>query len=66
MKKLKTPTLLLAGSVTASSQLKQAIKSLTEALPNRTLFVFEGEGHNAMDNIPQHFAEVVMNFLQSE
>ena len=28
-------------------------------------FVFEGEGHNAMDNIPQQFAEVVMKFLQA-
>ena len=64
--KLKTPTLLLQGSKTASPQLKQAIKSLTEALPDQTLFVFEGEGHNAMDNIPQRFAEVVMNFLQRQ
>ena len=66
MRKLKTATLLLAGSDTASPQLKQAIASLTEALPNQTLFVFEGEGHNAMDNIPQRFAEVVMNFLQRQ
>lgn len=65
MRKLKTPTLLLAGSNTASPQVKQAVKSLVDALPNRTLFVFEGEGHNAMDNIPQQFAEVVMKFLQT-
>ena len=64
--KLKTPTLLLQGSKTASPQLKQAIKSLTEALPNQTLFVLEGEGHNAMDNIPERFADVVMNFLQRQ
>ena len=66
MGKLKTPTLLLAGSNTASPQVKQAVKSLEDALPNRTLFVFEGEGHNAMDNIPQQFAEVVMKFLQAK
>lgn len=66
MRKLKTPTLLLAGSDTASPQLKQATKSLTASLPNQTVFVFEGEGHNAMDNIPQRFVEVVMNFLQRE
>ena len=65
MKKLKTPTLILAGSNTASPQLKLAIKSLMGALPNNTLFVFEGEGHNAMDTIPQQFAEVVMKFLQN-
>lgn len=66
MRKLKTPTLLLAGSNSASPQLKLAIKSLTGALPNRTLFVFEGEGHNAMDTITQQFAEVVMKFLQDD
>lgn len=66
MRKLKMPTLLLAGSNTASPQLKQALKSLMSALPNRTLFVFEGEEHNAMDNIPQQFAEVVMKFLQAK
>jgi pimeloyl-ACP methyl ester carboxylesterase len=66
MRKLKTPTLLLGGSNTASPQLKQALKSLMAALPNRTLFVFEGEGHNAMDTIPEQFADVVMNFLQAK
>ena len=66
MKKLKTPTLLLGGSNTTSPELKQAINSLMDALPDRTLFVFAGEGHNAMDNIPQPFAEVVMNFVQGK
>ena len=66
MRKLKTPTLLLTGSDTASPELKQAIASLTETLPNQTLFVLEGEGHNAMDNIPQRFAEVVIGFLQRQ
>jgi pimeloyl-ACP methyl ester carboxylesterase len=64
MRRLKTPTLLLAGSKTASPQLKQAVQSLMTALPNRTLFVFEGEGHNAMDTKPQQFAEVVIKFLR--
>ncbi len=63
-KKLKTPTLLLAGSKTASPQLKQAINSLMDALPERTLVVFEGQEHNAMDRIPEQFAETVMNFLR--
>ena len=62
-KKLKIPTLLLTGSKTASPQLKQAINSLMDALPERTLVVFEGQEHNAMDRIPQQFAETVMNFL---
>ena len=66
IRKIRTPTLLLAGSNTASPQLKQAVKSLMNALPNRTLLVFEGEGHNAMDTKPQEFAEVVMKFLQAK
>jgi pimeloyl-ACP methyl ester carboxylesterase len=66
IRKLKTPTLVLEGSATDSPQLKQAVKSLMDTLPNPTLFVFEGQGHNAMDNIPQQFADVVMNFLRAK
>lgn len=62
--KLRTPTLLLTGGKTASPQLKQAIKSLTDTLPHRTLVVFEGQEHNAMDAIPQQFAQVVTKFLE--
>ncbi len=64
MRTLKTPTLLLAGSKTASPQLKQAINSLMDTLPKRTLVVFDGQEHNAMDKIPQQFAETVTNFLR--
>ena len=60
---LKTPTLLLAGSKTASPQLKQATSALMDSLPKRTLVVFEGQEHNAMDRIPQQFAETVTKFL---
>lgn len=63
---LKVPTLLLTGSKTASPQLKQAIRSLMDSLPNRGLYVFEGQGHNAMDNVPEQFAEAVTNFLLSK
>ncbi len=63
MKALKVPTLLLAGSNTASPQLKQAINSLMDSLPTRTLVVFEGQEHNAMDKIPELFAETVTKFL---
>ncbi len=64
-RKLRTPTLLLKGSKTASPQLGQAIRSLMETLPNRTLAVFEGEEHNAMDTIPQKFADTVTKFLKA-
>jgi pimeloyl-ACP methyl ester carboxylesterase len=65
MSKLNVPTLLLTGSETASPQLKQAISGLLDCLPNRSLFVFEGQQHNAMDTVPQQFAEVVERFLLS-
>jgi hypothetical protein len=35
-----------------------------DTLPKRTLVVFEGQEHNAMDRIPQQFAETVTNFLR--
>jgi len=62
-RKLRTPTLLLTGSKTASPQLKQAIKSLMDILPDRRMSVFEGQEHNAMDTIPQQFANTVSKFL---
>src|ERR1700720_2640417 len=65
MSTMNVPTLLLTGSETASPQLKQAISGLLESLPNRSLFVFEGQQHNAMDTVPQQFAETVGNFLLS-
>jgi pimeloyl-ACP methyl ester carboxylesterase len=34
-----------------------------DSLPNRSLIVFEGQEHNAMDTIPQQFADAVANFL---
>ena len=64
MRTLEAPTLLLTGSKTASPQLKQAINSLKDSLPKRILVVFEGQEHNAMDRIPQQFAETVTNFLR--
>ena len=66
MRTLEAPTLLLTGSRTASPQLKQAINSLMDTLPQRTLFVFEGQKHNAMDRIPRQFAETVTNFLRGQ
>ena len=65
MSTLKVPTLLLTGSETASPQLKQAISGLLDSLRNRSLFVFEGQQHNAMDTVPQQFAETVGSFLLS-
>lgn len=60
---LKIPTLLLTGSQTASPDLKRAISSLMDCLQNRSLIVFHGQEHNAMDTIPQAFAETVTRFL---
>jgi pimeloyl-ACP methyl ester carboxylesterase len=62
---LKIPTLLLTGSKTASPDLKRAISALMDCLPNRTLIVFEGQEHNAMDIVPQEFANTLIKFLRS-
>ena len=59
---LTVPTLLMAGSKTASPELKRSIDSLREALPHHTLRIFEGQEHNAMDTIPQEFAATVSAF----
>jgi pimeloyl-ACP methyl ester carboxylesterase len=64
MRTFQVPTMLLTGSKTASPQLKQAIDSLMDTLPRRTRVVFEGQEHNAMDQIPQQFVETVTKFLR--
>lgn len=65
MSTLNVPTLLLTGSKTRSPQLKLAINGLMQSLPLRSLVVFEGQQHNAMDTVPQQFANTVVNFLLS-
>ena len=62
---LTVPTLLLIGSDTTSQPIRLAIARLMESLPHRRLFVFEGQQHNAMDAIPQQFADAVADFLTS-
>ena len=52
---MTVPTLLMAGSKTASPELKRSLDGLREALPRPTLRIFEGQEHNAMDTIPQEF-----------
>lgn len=61
--RVKVPTLLLTGSETASPELKRAISQLMNVLPSRQLIIFQGQEHNAMDTIPQQFAEAVATFL---
>jgi pimeloyl-ACP methyl ester carboxylesterase len=63
MNKLKVPTLVLTGSRTESPDLKRAISVLMGCLPNPTLVVLEGQEHNAMDTVPQQFADTVIGFL---
>ena len=65
MSTMKVPTLLLTGSETRSPQLKQAISGLMDSLPNRSLFVFKGQEHNAMDTVRQQFVDVIGSFLLS-
>jgi pimeloyl-ACP methyl ester carboxylesterase len=63
MRTLQIPTLLLSGSKTASPDLRLAITSLAGSLPKAEAIVFQGQEHNAMDTIPQEFADKVMQFL---
>ena len=60
---ITVPTLLMAGSKTASPEIKRSIDSLRQTLPHHTLRIFEGQEHNAMDTIPEKFADVVTKFL---
>jgi pimeloyl-ACP methyl ester carboxylesterase len=60
---LTLPTLLLTGSETTSLELREAIRALQDALPNWRLVVFKGQQHNAMDTVPQQFADAVQTFL---
>ena len=60
---LRTPTLLLRGSRTASPQLRLAVDGLAENLPSRKLVVLEGQEHNAMDTDRAHLAAVIKEFL---
>ena len=60
---MMAPTLLMAGSKSASPELKRSIDSLRQTLPHSTLRIFEGQEHNAMDTIPQEFAATVASFL---
>ena len=62
----RIPTLLLKGSDTASPELQQAVIGLLDSLPNRRLIVFDGQQHNAMDTIPQQFADAITSFLLSK
>jgi pimeloyl-ACP methyl ester carboxylesterase len=60
--KIKLPTLLLSGSETAPHH-KYAIAALAQSLPHQKLFVFQGQGHNAIDTVPEQFAKVVTDYL---
>jgi len=60
---MMAPTLLMAGSKSASPELKRSIDSLRQTLPHSTLRIFEGQEHNAMDTIPEEFAATVSSFL---
>jgi pimeloyl-ACP methyl ester carboxylesterase len=63
LRAVNQPTLLLIGSVTSSSHLKQAITSLQIALPNAIRVVLEGQQHNAMDSGRELLADAINNFL---
>lgn len=60
---MTVPTLLMAGSKTASPELKRSVESLRDTLPHLTMHIFEGQEHNAMDTVPGEFARALSSFL---
>jgi pimeloyl-ACP methyl ester carboxylesterase len=62
-RKLRTPTLLLIGSRTASPHLRLSARSAADALPNRKIVVLEGQEHNAMDTAREQLAGVIKEFM---
>ena len=62
---LKTPVLLLIGSLTKNEDLKRSVRDLAAAAPNVSVVTLEGEEHNAMDNDREKFAGLVREFLNA-
>ena len=62
---LLVPTLLLAGSRSTSPELRRSLDALRRSLPRATLYVFEGQEHNAMDTAQQEFAVTLASFAAS-
>jgi pimeloyl-ACP methyl ester carboxylesterase len=60
--KLTIPAVLLAGSETAPHH-QWAIAALARSLNHPRLYVFQGQGHNAIDGAPEEFAKVVADHL---
>ena len=58
----KVPTLLLAGSKTASPQPSRQCAD-SGLLATGALVVLDGQEHNAMDTNREQFADVLVNFL---
>jgi pimeloyl-ACP methyl ester carboxylesterase len=63
MKSVRMPTLLLLGEDTSSPYAKQSIAALRQALPNSTLVMLAGQGHNAMDGGRQALADTIIEFV---
>jgi pimeloyl-ACP methyl ester carboxylesterase len=60
---LSVPTLLLAGSRSTSPELRRSLDALSRSLPRATLYVFDGQEHNAMDTAQQEFAVTLASFF---
>jgi len=60
---LLVPTLLLAGSKSTSPELRRSLDALRRSLPRATVYVFDGQEHNAMDTAQQEFAMTLASFF---
>jgi pimeloyl-ACP methyl ester carboxylesterase len=59
---LAVPTLLLAGSDSAPL-LQASTRAVAAALPGATVVTLAGQGHVAIDTVPERFAAEVLGFL---
>jgi pimeloyl-ACP methyl ester carboxylesterase len=59
----KIPTTLLLGSVTAG-MLRDATFFVRDAIPGCRLVMLEGQGHGAMLDAPEYFANKILEIAQ--
>lgn len=61
----KIPTLVLLGSKTTAPELRDGSIFVSQAIPGCRLVVLEGQGHIAMLEAPDFFADKIVNLLAS-
>jgi pimeloyl-ACP methyl ester carboxylesterase len=60
----KIPTTAFLGSETASPELREGSLFVSSSIPGCRLKMLQGQGHNAMLDAPQPFADAVIEVLR--